>query len=467
MEASGFNGNYGDYLYVPVLEETMAYWTINSLDLNDEINDDIWRFSPAIQATFPSLQSSKGGIIGAAQGIVDGMLLPWVPDLVGRSWRDEDAVIVYGSSYADFFTRFARRGHRMSVEQYQSATNPGEFLRHFLTQVVTGDSAYYEKVAAFLTKAEVPPEHVVLTDLNRTSFVAIEGDKSEAGEKVLCDNADLFVKYVEANTEWHRQRIEWSATRVIVGLGNLATRGVCKFLLNWGWRAQVGVMQSFGSDWVRSAGPSWDRCTFIGPGSREVTVLRVPHPGVRGAHQTLDGATDLAFLLRGNNQITQRREKNSSCVSRTSSLNPASKTIRGKSNRMALDREQMWRDMFKHVKPVKAAEVLARHPNSAAFTRQITDGVSASRVVAIANAMFNPCRPSKLSRMDAVSEEDAWRILLSRIDVPYSRSGSKWDRLVAALDPIPDWAIARLQRMSIMQIGSVVQALINGPYREM
>ena len=45
------------------------------------------------------------------------------------------------------------------------------------------------------------------------------------------------------------------------------------------------------------------------------------------------------------------------------------------------------------------------------------------------------------------------------------QAGTKWERLVTALDPIPDWAANRLRNMDIMELGSVAEAVIRGPYR--
>jgi hypothetical protein len=129
------------------------------------------------------------------------------------------------------------------------------------------------------------------------------------------------------------------------------------------------------------------------------------------------------------------------------------------------DRDALWREVFFTATPLKAAEVLAAHPDAAARTARLIAEPTAGRVVAIANAMYNPCRPEHLAATGRAASEEAWGILLSRRNTPYMRAGTQWERLVRALDPILDWAANRLRNMDIMALGSVAQALIRGPYR--
>ena len=126
-------------------------------------------------------------------------------------------------------------------------------------------------------------------------------------------------------------------------------------------------------------------------------------------------------------------------------------------------RDALWREVFSAATPLKAAEVLAAHPDAAARTARLLAEPTTRRVVAIANAMYNPCRPKYLPATGRA--EKAWAILLSRQDTPYMRAGTQWERLVTALDPIPDWAANRLRNIDMMALGSVAQALIRGPYR--
>lgn len=128
--------------------------------------------------------------------------------------------------------------------------------------------------------------------------------------------------------------------------------------------------------------------------------------------------------------------------------------------------EGLWNRVFEPAKPLPAAALLAAHPDAERLTRGLVDAPSATRVIAIANAMYNLCRPAYLGTGPAASAE-AWRILRERKDTPFSREGTKWVRLLKAMEPIPEWAAARIRGMSIEELGMVGQALIRGPYRSM
>ena len=78
--------------------------------------------------------------------------------------------------------------------------------------------------------------------------------------------------------------------------------------------------------------------------------------------------------------------------------------------------------------------------------------------------MHNSCRPANLVSNGLAASEEAWGILLSRRDTAYMQAGTKWERLVTALDPIRDWAAPR-HDMDIRALGRVAEALIRGPYR--
>ena len=179
-------------------------------------------------------------------------------------------------------------------------------------------------------------------------------------------------------------------------------------------------------------------------------VLRVPHPSNR-TRAPVTAAEALRSLLEGDASTTT-----------TSTLPPRPsrppEDVRG-------DRDALWREAFTPAPPLAAATGLAAHPDAAARTAALIMDPTAGRVVAIANAMYNPCRPSRLAGTGRDASEEAWAILLARRDTPHERRGTKWERLVTALDPIPAWAAERLRHMDIVALGSVAQALIRGPYR--
>jgi hypothetical protein len=126
----------------------------------------------------------------------------------------------------------------------------------------------------------------------------------------------------------------------------------------------------------------------------------------------------------------------------------------------------LWTMALRPAKPLPASLLMAEHPNAAEMTRLILDdGLTSARIVAITNAMYNPCRPANLKKKGLpVTAEQAWKILVARLGHPHSNQRSKWRPLVQALEPLPDSVRARIQRMSITDIGSLAAAIITGPY---
>jgi hypothetical protein len=60
------------------------------------------------------------------------------------------------------------------------------------------------------------------------------------------------------------------------------------------------------------------------------------------------------------------------------------------------DRDALWHEAFSPASPPKSAGVLAAHPDAVARTARLVTSLTARRVVAIANAMHNSCRPTPL-----------------------------------------------------------------------
>lgn len=441
----------------------MVYWHTDALDLNDPLNQTIWDKSPETQSRIDQALELRVGAVGSAQGMVGKPPLQWVPDLVGKEWRASDAVIVYGSSYADFFTEYARRGGRMALTDYRDARGPAEFLEHFLHEVVTGDDRYYDKVVELLVRADVPTEQVVLTDLCRASFVKIIPGKSDANEGVLKAHKRHFFRYVEANRRWHQQRLAAFGGRVLVGLGKLATWGICHLLEDAGWKATDGWTVSGGRlpwSWIDTVGEWWSLHPFDGPDGRKVQLLSTPHPSPLSQGNPADMANDLAKLREGKH-VEPRFLGKKQDVQRGSQPPAANKTV------ISLSRDDLWRAILEPAIPVPATHVLASHPQANQLTRRLLSDPSATRVVAVANAIWNPCNPSKLSTKGDAAAIEAWAILLDRKDTPGFRKKNKWRPLVEALEPIPEWAAVEIRQMDIERLGSLVQALKRGAYDKM
>ena len=375
-------------------------WPETQFDPDDRLNREVWAHSPALQQGLDAPRSGANGHTGAAQALVGPVALPWVPDVVGREWRSEEAVLIFGSSYADFFSPFARRGRVMSVRDYR-APSAAEFQRRFIREVMEGDAAYYGKVRELLEVAAVSLSLVVLTDLCRASFVTIEGGRAVSKEKVLRDHADQFDAYVAANRPWHLRRVADSQARVIVALGRLAARGVIHMLDRDGWRRGHGAVdggRSGGPSWVVGSGPVETETTLVSSTGRRIVLLHVPHPGARGGASPADGAPALLRLLgtRSGGPGTSQEPLGPSGRPSTSPTRVESAS------------DDVWRELFRSAKPLAAGGLLAEHADAARLTCELLDGLSAARVVAVANALYNSCRPSRIDAQGEAAARVAW-----------------------------------------------------------
>jgi hypothetical protein len=261
----------------------MAWWNLDALDLDDALNADIWSTSPSLQRQIQASAAPSEGTVGAAQSWL-GPPLSWVPDLVGKRWREPGAVLVMGSSYADFFTRWCGRSGRMTEHVYRAADTARTFQTAYLRSVVVGDSAYYEPIADLFRRSAVSMDCVVVTDLCRASFVQLvqgrRGLSTYAGEDVLRGNERLFGQYRDANRSWHTSRLDAGGFRVIVALGDFAASGVSDWLQREGWA----------SEWT-TAGER-----FRSRSGRFVSLVRAPHPANRRS-KPVDMADSLRQLL--------------------------------------------------------------------------------------------------------------------------------------------------------------------------
>lgn len=124
-----------------------------------------------------------------------------------------------------------------------------------------------------------------------------------------------------------------------------------------------------------------------------------------------------------------------------------------------------WNFVFAHVTPLPAGPLLARHPHARVYTQELLLGLTTARIVAIANALYNACRSTRIGE-DVEAPARAWLELLARKDRPYDRQDTKWERLITRLGVMPDWAREHISRMDILQLASLSSALIQGPYRE-
>jgi hypothetical protein len=93
----------------------------------DSINEGIWAQSAGIHngGIFTPASLADAGCYGAQQAMLDpavlgqtaaGIILPWVPDVLGANWEDERAVHVVGWAYAGFITEISTIYHPSAAE---------------------------------------------------------------------------------------------------------------------------------------------------------------------------------------------------------------------------------------------------------------------------------------------------------------------------------------------------------------
>lgn len=233
----------------------MAFWSASHLDHDDALNEEIWSDSAEaqseIQPARPTASWSEGEI-GAHQAMFGVSPLPWVPDLVGKEWRREDALLIVGSAYAQFVGRGAGK---LDLGTYRRCRGAGEFIREFRSRVVDG-RPYYKRVALLAGAVEgATAEQIALFDLCRTSFVEVKGNgKVGSGDGVAKKKPALFTRYIEDPRPrgWLWRRLTGGDARRVIALGTIAEHGLLRLFHAKGCSIRAGV--TFGSsreDWPK------------------------------------------------------------------------------------------------------------------------------------------------------------------------------------------------------------------------
>lgn len=221
------------------------YWDTSLLNLGDELNREIWARSPQIQIGeigLPIRYGAQQAMIGS------GAVLPWPPDMVGKSCSESGRLIVCGSAYAGFISPFSERnGHSVSVNEYRQATVE-EFQRIFLDNVVRGGDRYYRVLEALLKEISALDRTLVL-DLCRVSFVekgnpnSVRIDKS--GDSVVTTEGAraIFESYVGAPTPstWLWRRLSGEFGNRILALGSIAEHGLLRLFAKQGMDLFLGA----------------------------------------------------------------------------------------------------------------------------------------------------------------------------------------------------------------------------------
>ncbi len=196
-------------------------WADKHFDFEDTLNAEIWRESPARGARLAAANDRVSA--GGWQDRWASPPLPWVPDLVGRQWRERGGVVVIGSAYAPFVGGSAARPAAMPLSSYASARSAAEFGSRFLASVMRPDASFYGGLRELLG-AIVEPERLVLTDLCRASFVEQRPDGIFGGDEVVRRHSTVYDQWVDAGSDWTLRRVRESGAKVIVLLGGLAWR---------------------------------------------------------------------------------------------------------------------------------------------------------------------------------------------------------------------------------------------------
>lgn len=264
----------------------MSFW--NNADYafqhngQDSINEDIWARSAGIHKRGNFTPASlAAGCYGAQQAMMDpavlgqtaaGVVLPWVPDVLGANWEDERAVHVVGWAYAGFIKEISSRD--LAFRDYLKASEAHwhKFADVYLRHVIQGDCKYYEPLSQilefFATKAGGRGMFSVF-DLCRASLVkrgqidkygrrfdsviALAGDDIKSQECVA--------EYCECSESqrWTWDRLGGSAATLVIVLGITAEHGLLMNLLQQEQKLYIWDAVS-GKSWqphANSASPLW------------------------------------------------------------------------------------------------------------------------------------------------------------------------------------------------------------------
>ena len=234
-------------------------WNTEDLRLDDPINEEIWADSPGIQDQIHNRNNNEEfeGEVGCQQAMVGDadfgfQPLPWVPDLAGKDYGKNNSLLIIGSAYAPFLSRYGGGRNAIPRRAYKwaSAFHVSEFQKLFLEEVVGTDRAYYSKLKQ-LTNDIAASELICLTDLCKGSFVKGVWDevnpqthaphfftyevarKFNGGDPVVRETAQsrgLFTQYTLNAWPWTVSRLR-SAHTVLV-LGYLAEIALIKLLVH-------------------------------------------------------------------------------------------------------------------------------------------------------------------------------------------------------------------------------------------
>ena len=200
---------------------TMSFWNKATFafqqEMADAINEEIWSLSAKIQELeFPNLPEH-----GAQQAMVDsaifgpdadGLVLPWVPDVLGSEWQHQDTVHVVGSAYAGFIEKISRRSFPFGDYLRTSRKQWHDFARLYLECVIRGDGDYYEPLGLIL-ESFGSASRFSLFDLCRASLVTRTKQGGPRWDKPISLATEpaqrIFASHVN-----HQKSQEWTWARL-------------------------------------------------------------------------------------------------------------------------------------------------------------------------------------------------------------------------------------------------------------
>ena len=239
----------------PVLPQTSAFWDLSHFILNDALNQEVWRDSKRMHE---SICWTWGENPGDPEPRAAGRAfplgpLPWVPDLVGKDWpEDEDGLLICEPACLGLTAPGGAPNCGYSLDEYasQAKAHPLDCAEPLasLWRHLGGTKAkwnHYDRLGAFLEdKVQILPESVALMHLVRAPAVLRPANDSGPAKGVdrrldkyagIVNSGNLFVRSgLTEQQMWLWRRINESRVRRIVAFGRVAEHGLLRLFLNVG-----------------------------------------------------------------------------------------------------------------------------------------------------------------------------------------------------------------------------------------
>lgn len=265
----------------------MSFW--NNADYafkrnaQDCINEEIWAKSADIHkhGIFTPASLAAAGCYGAQQAMMDpvvvgqaaaGIVLPWVPDILGANWKDARAVHVVGWAYAGFVKEISSRYLPFSDYLQASKAHWKDFADLYLRHVIQGDCDYYEPLSPileFFASKTGGRDMFSVFDLCRASLVKrgqVDKSRRRFDTVIPLTNRDAksqksVAEYCECieSQRWTWDRLSGSAATLVVVLGFTSEHGLLMNLLKQEQKPYIWDAVS-GKPWqphAKSTSPLW------------------------------------------------------------------------------------------------------------------------------------------------------------------------------------------------------------------